>query len=240
MGIEKLFLLFFCSVLGGSIALFTNIDKYKKILLPFIVSFSGAYLLSISIIHILPEIYMQDQMNIGPYILIGFFIQVLLEQFSSGIEHGHIHKPHKIHSSFAISIMLGISIHAILEGMPLGNEFHFEETRTSLLYGIAIHKIPAAFALGSILLFTNLKKPIIFLLIILFSLLTPFATYMTQELKMYEVLDMKALGIITGLVVGAFLHISTTILFESSSDSHHFSFTKILAIFAGAGLALLI
>jgi hypothetical protein len=40
------------------------------------------------------------------------------------------------------------------------------------------------------------------------------------------------------IVVGIFLHISTTILFEST-DGHNFSTTKIFAIVTGAILAIL-
>jgi uncharacterized membrane protein YgaE (UPF0421/DUF939 family) len=42
---------------------------------------------------------------------------------------------------------------------------------------------------------------------------------------------------IMAIVIGIFLHISTTILFEST-DGHRFSFTKIIAIIIGALLAI--
>jgi hypothetical protein len=40
------------------------------------------------------------------------------------------------------------------------------------------------------------------------------------------------------MVIGIFLHISTTILFEST-DGHKFSFTKIITIIIGTLLAIL-
>ena len=43
---------------------------------------------------------------------------------------------------------------------------------------------------------------------------------------------------IMAIVVGIFLHISTTILFESS-EGHHFNTQKMVAIILGAGIALL-
>jgi uncharacterized membrane protein YadS len=39
-------------------------------------------------------------------------------------------------------------------------------------------------------------------------------------------------------VIGIFLHISTTILFESNVD-HRFNFYKMIAIIIGAGIAVL-
>ena len=40
-----------------------------------------------------------------------------------------------------------------------------------------------------------------------------------------------------GIVIGIFLHISTTILFESNVD-HRFNFYKMIAIIIGAGIAV--
>lgn len=42
---------------------------------------------------------------------------------------------------------------------------------------------------------------------------------------------------IMGMVIGIFLHISTTILFESG-DEHRFNFVKFITIVAGMGLAV--
>ena len=68
-----------------------NINKFKILL-----SFSGAYLFSITVIHILPELF-HEATNLrltGAYVLAGFFLQMILEYFSSGVEHGHIHLDH--------------------------------------------------------------------------------------------------------------------------------------------------
>jgi uncharacterized membrane protein YadS len=42
---------------------------------------------------------------------------------------------------------------------------------------------------------------------------------------------------IMGVVIGIFLHISTTILFESSVD-HKFNLKKMIAVLLGVGIAL--
>ena len=70
-------------------------------------------------LHLIPELYISAKGNIGIYILIGFFLQILLEFFSQGIEHGHVHlhKSHEHH--FPIAIMLSLCVHSFLEGMPL-------------------------------------------------------------------------------------------------------------------------
>ena len=85
------FILFFSALLAGlSVVLYPAISKknFKVIL-----AFSGSYLFSITVIHILPELFhdAKDITITGTYVLAGFFLQMILEFFSSGVEHGHIH-----------------------------------------------------------------------------------------------------------------------------------------------------
>ena len=82
------------------------------------------------------------------WVLVGFFIQLLLEQLSGGVEHGHIHAPHNATGKFAISVMLGLCVHAFLEGIPLTHfteyagsaHAHHGHEHNHLLYGIILHK----------------------------------------------------------------------------------------------------
>src|SRR3954468_1871680 len=103
--------LFLSVIISGLSVLFINISsKNLKLLL----SFSGAFLFAISVLHLIPEIYSSKTANIGVFILIGFFAQILLEFFSEGIEHGHIHihKEHHGHHehAFPYAMMIGLSI----------------------------------------------------------------------------------------------------------------------------------
>ena len=84
-------ILFLSAILGGiSIYLFPSL-KDKKF--DYLLIFAGSYLFSITIIHILPEVYGQysDSFQIGIFILIGFALQMILGVLSTGVEHGHIH-----------------------------------------------------------------------------------------------------------------------------------------------------
>ncbi|RYZ36140.1 MAG: zinc/iron permease, partial [Sphingobacteriales bacterium] len=149
-------------------------------------AFSGAYLFTITIIHLLPEVLINspDPQVVGYWILAGFFLQMVLELFSHGIEHGHIH-PHKNHqhgriSSMPFLLLASLFIHSFLEGSILvdgaghshshshgQNQVHSSSTFYSVLIGIAIHHIPAAFALMSVLLerLGSFKKAFAWLLI---------------------------------------------------------------------------
>ena len=228
----KFAVLFLCAFLGGSAIFLVKSDKSK--LLKLILSFSGAYLFAITVLHLIPDAYSgPDKSEIGIFILIGFLLQVFLEQFSEGVEHGHIHKHHDGHV-FPFGIMISLCLHAFLEGMPLAKDQHNE-----LIFGIALHHIPAAFALASILMQNHFKKGSILLYLITFAMMAPLGFYVSVGLSNGTIGGVDAyFNKIMGIVIGIFLHISTTILFESSAD-HKINTRKMIAVLLGIGVALL-
>ncbi|TDG36043.1 zinc/iron permease [Pedobacter changchengzhani] len=228
----KFAVLFFCAFLGGSAIFLVKSDKSK--LLKLILSFSGAYLFAITVLHLIPDAYSgKDSNQIGIFILIGFLLQIVLEQFSEGVEHGHIHKHHDGHV-FPYGIMISLCLHAFLEGMPLAKDQHNE-----LIFGISLHHIPAAFALASILVQNNFKKGSVVLYLLLFAIMAPLGFYVSIGLSNGSIGGIDAyFNKIMGIVIGIFLHISTTILFESSAD-HKINARKMIAVLLGIGVALI-
>lgn len=227
----QLILLFGSSLLGGlGIFLFKKENSNR---LKLVLSFSGAYLFAITVLHLMPDVYYSGNPQIGLFILGGFLLQIFMEQFSEGIEHGHIHKHNHQHLVFPLGIMISLCLHAFLEGMPLAQGQHNE-----LVYGIALHHIPAAFALGSVLMENKLSKATISSLLILFALMSPLGYWLSFEIGQGVIGNIEVyFDRIMGVVIGIFLHISTTILFESSVD-HKFNFKKVVAVLLGVSIAL--
>ena len=235
------FILLFISVLGGGL-LALLIKTHSKDMLRLVLSFSGAYLLGITSIHLLPEAFNHSTQSVGYWILGGFLLQLVLEMLSKGVEHGHIHPEHSVSKTFVIPIMIGLFVHAFIEGSPLGPEDHFHHgdhaghAHDSLFYGIVLHKLPAAFALASLLQLSHFKRVTTILCLVIFGLASPLGAYLGANLNL-EHSDFQNL---LGLVIGTFLHISTTILFEADEKSHHhISAKKLGAIVAGLALAIL-
>lgn len=227
------FLILFCSALFGGLAIFL-VKSDKSQLLKLILSFSGAYLFAITVLHLIPNAYSEaDSHDIGLYIILGFLLQVFLEQFSEGIEHGHIHK-HSHGHAFPYGIMISLSLHAFLEGMPLAKDHHNE-----FIFGIALHHIPAAFALASLLLQNHVNKSSTIFYLALFAIMAPLGYGVSLGLSNGSLGGIEAyFNKIMGVVIGIFLHISTTILFESSAD-HKINLKKMIAVLLGIGIALL-
>jgi zinc and cadmium transporter len=236
-----LFLLFGSVLLSGSVFFFIKSPstRFLKLLL----SFSGAYLFAISVLHLMPEVYANKGGEIGAWIMLGFFLQIILELFSEGIEHGHIHVHHNhAHSAFPLTMMLSLSLHSFLEGMPLSavvEHQHHNHTSHSLLYGIMLHHIPVAFALMSMLSASGVSKTKSLFYLSIFALMGPLGAITGMLLHQNEISFIAAYSDeITAIVIGIFLHISTTILFESSSD-HRFNIYKMIAIITGGIIGLL-
>jgi len=233
--------LFFAAFLTGMIALMTT--KWREKDFKLVLVFAGSYLFSITILHILPELFADkgSAYSMGLYILLGFLLQQVLVFMSSGIEHGHIHQ----HSSHGMgnsvwTLMAGLVLHAFLEGTLLSKEpsltghHHGSET---LLIGIILHKIPESFALVAVLL-TRLNRGKTFFLLLVFALASPLGMVSTELLYHQNIIGREFTNILFGLVAGGFLHISTMIFFESSPQ-HKFQFHKLLIILLAAGLAIM-
>jgi zinc and cadmium transporter len=231
MALWKILVLFFGAFSGGmSVFLFKG-DNHKNLKL--VLSFSGAYLFGITVLHLIPDAYHGNDNYVGVFILIGFLFQIVLEQFSEGIEHGHMHKPNHEHIAFPVGILVSLCIHAFLEGMPLA-----EGNQNQLVWGIALHHVPAAFALATVLLTNQQSKVKTISFVVLFAIMAPAGYFFSNALSTGGIGNLQQyFNRIMGVVIGIFLHISTTILFESSSD-HKFTVRKLIAVLIGVGFAL--
>ena len=235
------FWLFSAVVFGGVLAM--TLGQYREMLFKVIIPFTGAYILGITVLHLMPIVFSQGDHEIGLYILMGFFIQIFLEQFSRGIEHGHVHLQHEKQRRMWLSLIIGLGIHAFLEGIPLSiypelheQLHHGEDNHNHLLIGVILHKAPAAFALVAILQSMRLSNIVIWSALIGFAVMSPLGAWIAT----FVTPSRAFIVFITSLIIGLFLHISTTTIFEADDQgSHHISRYKIVAILSGVGLALL-
>jgi len=231
-------LLFSVAMLGGLLTFArpkTNGGYYKLSLV-----FAGSYLFSITVIHILPELFHESESHglLGVLVLCGFFMQQVLEFISKGVEHGHVHvheSGHKHLESTAILALLALGLHAFLEGGMLANP-NSNHSSNTLLLGVLIHKGPEAFALVSVLICELSKRKSVFYLIV-FAMASPIGMFLSQYLMTGEIISSTYFNYLFAVVCGNFLHISTTIVYESSSD-HKFNAKKMIVALVAAGIAV--
>jgi zinc transporter ZupT len=253
------FILILSVLFGGGIVVLLE-KANKNAVIKLLLSLSGGFLLAISFIHLIPEIYIHSGEKVGYYILLGFLIQLFLEYFSKGIEHGHVHM-HSEKATVPWTLFIALSIHSLIEGIPLEAGFHLdalgphgaeqvfsseihahahnhshrgEEGLRGLFFGVVLHNIPVAIALMTLLIASGFNKIKSWSILFAFALMAPLGIVLGHFGAAHFLLDME---ILLAIVVGMFLHISTTIIFESS-ENHKFNFVKLLSLLLGVLLAV--
>lgn len=212
-------------LIGFAIAYFI---RYSGNTINMLLAFSGAFLLSITVLEFIPHVYeAKNGKDVGLFILAGILFQLILEFMSGGAEHGHLHAE-KNKSTFPWSLFISLCVHSLLEGFPIGEN-------TNLMYAVMVHKIPVSIIISTFLFQTNLSKLQVVFFVLLFAFMTPLGTY----LGMYTNFLSDVRIYIDAIVIGVFLHISTTILFESSKN-HRFNAAKFTVIIVGFLVAYLL
>lgn len=197
----------------------------KKEHFKLLLAFSGAFLLALTIFELLPEVYENSNgKTVGVCIMLGILLQIFLEFFSKGAEHGHIHLSSES-GAFPWLLFASLSVHSLLEGLPV-------LTNETIIYGILIHKIPIALILSIFLLGSKLKPLYAAFFILLFAVMTPLGTFLADNIEIIQNYSAN----LNAVVIGVFFHISTVILFESS-EGHKFNLRKLMVIILGIIIA---
>lgn len=220
---------------------------YKPKMINFLevlLSFSGAFLLTLCIVHLLPELYESHNSKVGIFILLGFLLQLILDFFSKGVEHGHFHIDSDGILSFPIAIFISLCLHSLFEGMALTNpnpgviHSYLSAGQNSILAGLIIHKIPITLILTTLLIKAKIKKRTLFFALILFCLCSPLGFFLSNYFEQHALSSILNFNIFLALSIGIFLHISTTLLIESG-HAHKFNIRNFIAIISGIVIAYL-
>lgn len=203
--------------------------------------FGGAFLLGVCVLGLLPEsvipIWPEDgepTVDLRPFlaILVGFLIQQLLEGLSAHAEHGHV-EDHE-HGIPVVGLMLGLCLHAFLEGMPLVESDG--TVNQGLVWGIIIHNIPVALILVALFSAHRMGFWSILALLLLFGIMSPAGSLVNRYIVHP---DEEQQRMFIGLVIGVLLHVSSSILFDHKR--HGFSWLNIgLIVTAFVAAALII
>src|SRR5690606_15620541 len=132
------------------------------------------FLLALTVFELIPEAYEgTSPKTVGIFVMSGILLQIFLEFFSKGAEHGHVHLD-SVKTNFPWSLFLSLCVHSLLEGLPI------VENKV-ILYGILVHKIPIAIILSIFLLHSQIKLGKAIFFILLFSIMTPIGSYIAAN-----------------------------------------------------------
>lgn len=198
--------------------------------------FGGAFLFASCFINLVPHMFLGEgdyrfvtpgvHVKVAAAVMVGFLVQLLLEQLTRGAEHGHNHCPdceehhhdHNHHPMFGL--MLGLCIHAFLEGMPLvdlDGDVHL-----GLFWGIVLHNIPISLVMVGLFASNGYGFWKSLVLLLVFGLMTPLGSLCNLFLLPD---DEVVQSLLMGVVVGILLHVSVSILFDH--DHNQFSWAKL-------------
>lgn len=231
MGLTATLLAFFLLPLlaGGAVRTMHPPPGAMKVLL----AFSGAFLLGVVVLHMLPELYLEAGAGIGLWLMGGFLLQVMLAFFSHGVEHGHMH----VHRDHALPwvMLASLSIHSFVEGLPFADpDIHGD---LPFLLGVLLHKMPMAVALAAVLWRSAAGPAANWLALVAFSAAAPLGILSGHGLG--DGLGREFLHRALAVAIGMLLHISTTIIFEGAPE-HRFNAGRFAAVVCGIALALLL
>ncbi|MDF2933447.1 MAG: zinc permease [Chryseobacterium sp.] len=224
-----IFILLILSVIAGVFLgkFFGKKEQFAKNLLVL----SAGFLITICLNEVFPQVYSSEiSENLGIFVIGGVLLQMILEALTKGFEHGHFHHHNESSNILPVALMVGLFIHAFIEGIPLANETN---PLSPYLLGILFHNLPISFILGAFLFNRSGSKASYpsLLIVALFALASPMGmllgNYFNPDLQPYFL----------AVVGGIFLHISSVIIFESNKN-HNINWSKIGLVILGVSLAL--
>jgi len=154
----------------------------------------------------------------GLAVLGGFLMMLVLEGFGFGHdvheehhdhshEHGHDHVNHPEGS--AKMLVVGLSLHALMDGFAIGAAYALGELVLSLQLALVIlmHKFPAAFSLSAYSLHERHDKKRSMIDLMLFAAATPLAILLSGPL--FAVIDHSYIGLMLLFSAGTFIYVAT-------------------------------
>jgi len=230
------YLILIATALGsGSLAFLFRPDD--KRLFRLLLAFSGAFLIGITFLSLVPEVFSRPSALTGLFVLIGFLLQLVLELITEGVEHGHRHAHSDNEKASPFLLLVGLSIHSFLEGMPIVEGFDAGLQRT-LVTGIVIHNIPISITLMSLFLHYGCSRMRAILYLLVFALMTPLGSLASNLLDAGMAASLDTwFNYALAMVIGIFLHVSTSILFETE-ENHRYNLQKFITVLIGLGVAL--
>ncbi len=224
-------------IASGSLIFFFKSGDQR--LMKFLLAFSGAFLIGITFLILIPEVYHEATVFTGLFVLLGFVLQLFLELITEGAEHGHKHTHSDDERVSPFLLLIGLCIHAFLEGMPLVKNLGDGLTR-SLISGIVVHNIPISLTLMGLFLHYGLSMRKAFVFLFVFAMMTPLGSVFSRILDSSLTVSVASyFNYILAVVVGIFLHVSTTILFETE-ENHRYNMQKFVTILSGLAIAFAI
>ncbi|NCO58635.1 MAG: hypothetical protein COW73_11075 [Nitrospirae bacterium CG18_big_fil_WC_8_21_14_2_50_70_55] len=170
-----------------------------------VVSMAAGIFFGAAFLHMIPEATELVGHAVGAYLLAGFLLLYLAENFvlGGGCAHGEGCDYHQL----GLVSFFGLSIHSLVEGIALGTSSAVGGLGMVVFVAILGHKAPETFTLASLLLHGHYSRRRVVLLVAGISATVPVGVAIATLLQ--RQIPATAMGALVALSAGTFLHIAT-------------------------------
>lgn len=208
-------------------------SSFQKLLIA-----AGGYLFGMTATHLLPELFQSAlaPQRVGFCLLCGFFLQLLLDLFSGGIEHGHAPTSHK--GTVVWALLGSMWVHGFMDGVVLSGVLPatHQHAINGVLVGILLHKVPTTLVLTGTLRGMMAKRRTVWKCLLFFALSSPVGLVVSRYGIDQNFISERTLATLWSVASGSFLHIAATIFFEAS-PAHRLSLQHFFWGLLGAAIA---
>jgi len=184
-------------------------SKYLNLL----IGLGAGSMLSVALVHILPESLEQTEMAIYAFIA-GFLAIYIIEELLTPHHHDHAHgdhsheDPHEHYDHVAVVSFIAIFAHTLLDGLGIRAGMGLSETAGyAILFGVAIHQIPVSLSLAAIFRESKFEKRKQLLFLMGFALAAPIG-YLIADIFLHDV-DAMIAGLAGAFAGGSLLYVAT-------------------------------
>lgn len=171
------FPLFILTLISATWLLLYIFKKINQTLLNLLIGLGAGSMLSVSLVHILPEALEQTEYAIYAF-MAGFLVIYIIEEVLTPHGHDHSHgdhnheDPHEHYDHVALVSWIAIFVHTLFDWLGIRAGFWLSSTiGYTILAGVAIHQIPVSLSLAAIFRESKFRKntQIIFLVLFAFA-----------------------------------------------------------------------
>ncbi|RMF83952.1 MAG: hypothetical protein D6739_06595 [Nitrospirae bacterium] len=197
-----------------------------------VVSFAAGIFFGAAFLHMVPDATALVGEAVGLYLLLGFLLLYVAENFllGGGCVHGEACDYHHL----GLVSLFGLSFHGLVEGLALGTTSEVAGLGPVVFLAILAHKAPATFSLATLLLHGGYQRPRVLLLVAGFAATVPLGV--AVALLLLHEIPQAAVGALVALAAGTFLHIATDDMLPHVHEEERGRGRALVALLAGIGV----
>jgi len=219
-----------------AVGLLTLVKKWEDEPLHLFVSFGAGIFLGVVFLHFVPEsLAASAAPSVAAMLLLGFLLIFFVERFllTRG-DGGEVHE----HKAVAITALLGLTVHSLIEGLGLAMIGTGERFSGVLYYSILSHNLPAAISLVSLFLLARLGKKSVILVLLIFSISTPGAAVLSHFIFTSQ--NQTFVAHLNALTAGSLLYVATGELLPEVFHTSAKKWLKLCLLILGIAVILFI